>query len=76
MNDYAEMHFETQIRRRGLPYESEGRQVARIAASLRPRRAKKESRIRGLAVRLGDLVAGLRCRLESRLASEPASTPC
>ena len=50
MNSYAEMHFETQLRRRGLPYESEGRQLARIAASLRPRRAKKESRIRGMAV--------------------------
>ena len=76
MNSYAEMHFETQIRGRGFPYESEGKQVARIAASLRPRRAKKESRIQHVAVWLGDLVAGLRCRLESRLASEPAPTPC
>ena len=76
MNSHAEMHFETQIRRRGLPYESEGKQTARIAASLRPRRAKKESRIRHVAVWLGDLVAGLRCRLESRLASEPAPKPC
>ena len=76
MNSYAEMHFETHIRKRGLPYESEGKQIARIAASLRPRREKKESRIRHLAVWLGDLIAGLQCRLESRFASEPAATPC
>ena len=76
MNHYAEIHFETRMRRIGLPYESEGRQVARMAASLRPRRAKKESRIRRIAVRVGDLIAALRCKLESRLASEPTATPC
>ena len=76
MNSHAEMHFETQIRSRGFPYESEGKQVARIAASLRPLRARKESRIRHVAIWLGALIAGLRCRLESRLASEPAATPC
>ena len=76
MNNYAEMHFETKLRGRGLPYESEGKQVARLAASLRPRRAKKESRNRRVVVWLGDFVAGLRCRLESRLASEPTATPC
>ena len=76
MNSYAEMHFETHIRKRGLPYESEGKQVARIAASLRPRRAKKESRIRLAARWLGDFVAGLRCQLGNRLASKPTPKPC
>ena len=76
MNSYAQGNFETQLRRRGLPYESEGKQVARMAASLRPRRAKKTSRIRLVAAWLGDFVTGLRCQLESRLASKPAPTPC
>jgi hypothetical protein len=75
MNDYALIHSETQLRRRGLPCESEGRHVTRIAAAVRPRRAK-ESRIRRVAVRLGDIVAGLRCQVQSRFASEPAATAC
>ena len=75
MNSYAEMDFENQLRSRGLPYESEGKKVARIAAALRPRRTK-ESRIGRVAAQLGDFVAGLRCRLESRYASEPAATAC
>jgi hypothetical protein len=75
MNDYALIHNETRLRRRGLPYESEGRHVAGIAAAVWPRRAK-ESRIRRVAVRLGDIVVGLRCQVQSRFASEPAATAC
>ena len=75
MNDYALIHNETRFRSRGLPYESEGRQVARLAAAVRLPRAK-ESRIRRVAARLGEFVSWLRCQLQNRFASNPAATPC
>jgi hypothetical protein len=46
-----------------------------IAAASASRDAK-ESRIRRVAVQLGDLLAGLRCQLEGRLASESAAPAC
>ena len=75
MNDYALIYNETRLLRRGLPYESEGRQVARLAAAVRPPRAK-ESRIRRVAVWLGDFVAGLLCQLQNRFGSKPTAIPC
>ena len=72
MNSLADLHAEQQLRRRGCPYENERERMARIVAASRSRDAK-ESRIRGMAVRLGDFVAGLRCQLQSRFASEPVA---
>ena len=75
MNSLADLHFEQQIRRRGDPYETERERFASLVAASRSRDAQ-ESRIRRMAVRLSDYVAGLRCQLQSRFALEPAADAC
>ena len=72
MKTLADLHIEQQLRRKGDPYENERERMARIVAASRSRDAK-ESRIRPMAARLGDFVAGLRCKLQSRFASEPTA---
>jgi len=73
MNSYAEVNLEMNLRRRGLPYETEREQQARLYTLFRSP-VPEESGIQQIAVRLGDLVAEVRCRLQSRFASETAAT--
>lgn len=77
MNSLAEVQyavrFETENHRRDLQAAREqDRRAWWIAAASGSRGAG----IRQVAVRLGDLIAELRCQVESRLASEPAATAC
>ncbi len=81
MNSMAEVQyvvqFETEIRSPYLQARRERyRQAWWFAAASASRGAKREWPIRRAAVWLGDIVAGLRCQLESRFASEPAATAC
>lgn len=80
MNSMAEVQyvvrFELEAQHRNLQTEREqDRWAWWMAAASEPRRARGAG-IRQLAVSLGDYLAGLRCQLESRFASEPAATAC
>ena len=81
MKTLADVHFEMNLRgqgltyEQGLPYETERELLARIALASPLQNTNESQLLRGL-IWLGDLVAGLRCRLESRFASEQAATPC
>ena len=75
MHDLSNALFEMQYRVKSMEAEVEHHRLAKLAAASRPRKERMFG-VRRMAVRLGDLVAGLRCRLESRWASEPAATPC
>ena len=81
MNSLAEvqytMQFELEAQRRELQTKREqDRWKWWMAAASTSQGAKKESRIRRVAVWTGDFVAGLRCQLESRLSSEQVAAAC
>ena len=81
MNSMAEVQyvvqFELEAQNRALQTEREqDRWAWWMAEAYASRGAKQESRIRRVAVWLDDVVAGLRCQLESRFASEPVATAC
>ena len=82
MDSLTQVHhtvlFETETRSRHLHAQREQDRVARWTAALSASRGARRSGtgIRQVAIRLGDLVAELRCQLESRFTSEPAATPC
>jgi hypothetical protein len=80
MNRLADAHnivlFEMETRRPELQaMREQDRRAWWISAASAPRGAKRLG-IRQLAVRLGDLVAGLRCQLDSRFAPEPVAKAC
>ena len=80
MNHLADAHrvvlYELETVRPNLQAVREQDRRAWWIAAASGSRDAKESRIRRVAVQLGDLLAGLRCQLESSLASEPAATAC
>ena len=61
--------FEVRDRTSSLQAEMEQERLARIAAASRSR--ERVSGARRMAVQFGDYVAGLRCMLQRRFASEP-----
>ena len=75
MKTLADVHFEMSLRREVPPYETEREVLARIASASIPRRGQS-SRIRRVAVRLGELASAVRCELESRFYTKPTATAC
>ena len=70
------VRFEREAQNRDLQAEREqDRWAWWMAAAAAPHDAK-ESRIRRVAVQLGEFVAELRCQLESRFAPEPDAMAC
>ena len=82
MNNLAGVHLELLARKRNQQYETEREQRASLYTLFRAPVAEESAtrqipaRLSEFAVALGALVAGLRCRLESRFASEPVATAC
>lgn len=75
MNVYGAMHYESVIQRMNKPNKIQGEQAGWLAPVPRPR-GTQESSVQRMAVRLGDVVAEVRCQLQSRFASEPVATAC
>ena len=80
MNSLADAHrvvlFEMENRRPDLHAVREQDRRAGWIAALSAPQDERESRIRRVAVQLGDFVAGLRCQLESRFATEQQAVAC
>jgi hypothetical protein len=82
MNNLAAVHLEMQARKRNEQYETEREQRTSLYTLFRAPVAEDSTirhmagRLGELTVGLGDFLAGLRCQLQSRFASEPAATAC
>jgi hypothetical protein len=82
MNNLAAVHLEMLARKRNEQYETEREQRESLYTLFRAPVAEDSAvrhmagRLGEFAVGLGDVVAGLRCQLQSRFASEPAATAC
>ena len=74
MYTFSYMLFEAKLRQQNLWSEAEQERLARRAARARVSGHTVDG-IRRTAVQLGDIVAGLRCQVQSRLGSnlEPAA---
>ena len=66
--------YEVGDRTSSIRFEVEQARMARLAASSRS--GDRVSRARRMAVQLGDYVAGFRCLVQSRFATEPGATAC
>jgi len=75
MQGWGDAMFEMEYRTRSIEAELEQRQLARLAAAARSKDGMV-SQSRRMAVRLGDLLAGLWCQLQSRSATEPDAAAC
>jgi len=67
--------YEVGRRTSSIRFEVEQDRMARLAAAGRSK-GQGVSGGRRLAVQLGDYVAGLRCLVQSRFATEPGATAC
>lgn len=74
MYNYSYLLFEAKLRQQNLWSEAEQERLARRAAGARVSGQMVDG-IRRTAVRLGEIVAGLRCQVQSRFGSnlEPAA---
>jgi hypothetical protein len=75
MNTFADVLFEMELRQENLRSEVEQIRWARQAAGARVGRPSLDG-VRRAAVQMGDVVAGLRCRLRSRFAVELDAAAC
>ena len=75
MYTFSYMLFEAKLRQQNLWSEAEQERLARQAAGARVSGQTADG-IRRTAVRLGDIVAGLRCQLQSRFASDLEAAAC
>jgi hypothetical protein len=75
MLTYGGVLLEMEMRQKSLEAEARQERWARLAAAGRAHKVR-EPGIGRMAVRLGDFVAGLRCQLQNRFASDPAATAC
>lgn len=75
MYTFAYMLFEMKLRQQDLRSEAGQDGWARQAAGARVSGQTLDG-IRRTAVRLGDIVAGLRCQLQSRFASDLEAAAC
>jgi hypothetical protein len=75
MYELSNVWFEMQHHLMSIQAEVEQDRLAKLAAAS-PLRKERMLSVRRMAERLGDLLTGVRCRLESRLASGSAASPC
>ena len=75
MHDLSNALFEMEYRVKSIEAELEPDRLARLAAASRPRKERRLS-VRRTVTGLGDLLAGMWCQLQSRLASEPEAMAC
>jgi hypothetical protein len=66
--------YEVEWRTSRIQFEVEQDRLARLAAASRSR--DRVSRARRMAVQLADYVAGFRCLVQSRFATELGATAC
>jgi hypothetical protein len=75
MYTFADVLFEMELRQQNLRSEAEEERWARQAAGVRVSGQSLDG-IRRTAVELGDIVAGLRCQLQSRFDSNLEVASC
>jgi hypothetical protein len=75
MNTFADVVMEAELRQKSFRAEAEEQRWVRQAAEARAGEQPWDG-LRRSAVRLGDIVAGLRCQLRSRFATELDPAAC
>ena len=75
MQGLSDAMVEMEYRTKSFEAELEHERLAMLAAAARSR-GGIVSQSRRMVMRLGDLLVGLGCRLQSRYASEPAAVAC
>lgn len=75
MQDWGNTRSNMEYRTKIILAEVEQNRLAKLAASARSE-DERGSGGRRMAMRLGDLVAGLWCQLQSRFATDPGATAC
>lgn len=75
MNTFADVVMEAELRQKSFRAEAEQQRWVRQAAEARVRGETWDG-LRRSAVRLGDIVAGLRCQLRSRFATQLDPAAC
>jgi hypothetical protein len=75
MNTFADVVIEAELRQKSFRAEAEQERWARKAAEARVGTETWDG-LRRSAIRLGDIVAGLRCQLRSRFATQLDPAAC
>jgi len=75
MNTFADVIMEAELRQKSFRAEAEQQRWVRQAMEARAGGQVRDE-LRRSAVRLGDIVAGLRCQLRSRFATQLDPVAC
>ena len=75
MHTLTDVLFEMELRKKSIEAELERARWARLAAAARSQ-DKRELGIWRMAIRLGDLLVGFRCQVQSLFAPNPSTTAC